>query len=59
VAHLNKSIALFKNLFHQGFLKGVATINLREFFIHDLHNHYILIIADEFFYLFKENSYVE
>jgi len=33
VPHLNKSLARSnKNPFYQGFLTGIATINLREFF---------------------------
>jgi len=33
VPHLNKSLAGFnKNPFHQGFLTGIVTINLCEFF---------------------------
>jgi len=31
VSHLNKSLSHFnKNLFHQGFVAGIVTINLRE-----------------------------
>jgi len=34
VPHLNKSLARSnKNPFYQGFLTGIATINLREFFV--------------------------
>jgi len=33
VPHLNKTLARFnKNLLDQGFLTGIATINLHEFF---------------------------
>jgi len=34
VPHLNKSLARFnKTPFYQGFLTGIVTLNLREFFI--------------------------
>jgi len=39
VPHLNKSLARSnKNPFYQGFLTGIATINLREFFIYSICN---------------------
>jgi len=41
--HLNKSLARSnKNPFYQGFLTGIATINLREYVLLDLENTFLV-----------------